>query len=94
MKKRFIFALLVLMMLSACQPAVETEVEQAPQVVATPDTAVEILEPDYFNPDLPAANRAADLLSRMSLAEKIGQMTLIEKGSITPDAVYEYFIGG
>jgi beta-glucosidase len=94
MKKSFAYALLVLIFLSACQPAVETVVEQAPQVVATPETAVEILAPDYFNPDLPAADRAADLLSRMSLAEKIGQMTLIEKGSITPDAVYEYFIGG
>jgi hypothetical protein len=94
MKKSFALILLVLILLSACQPAVETVVEQPPQVVATSDTAVEISEPDYFNPDLPAADRATDLLSRMSLAEKIGQMTLIEKGSITPDAVYEYFIGG
>jgi beta-glucosidase len=94
MKKSLTLILLVLILLSACQPAVETVVEQAPQVVATPETSVEILIPDYLNPDLPAADRAADLLNRMSLAEKIGQMTLIEKGSITPDAVYEYFIGG
>jgi beta-glucosidase len=94
MKKRFAFVLLVLILLSACQTAVETDVEQAPPVGAAPDTAVEILEPAYRKPDLPAADRAADMLSRMSLEEKLGQMTLIEEGSITPDAVYEYFSGG
>lgn len=35
-----------------------------------------------------------DLLARMSLAEKIGQMTLVEKNSIQPDDVRTYFIGG
>src|SRR5690349_8519983 len=33
------------------------------------------------------------LLEQMSLAEKIGQMTQVEKNSITPQAVTEYFIG-
>ncbi len=33
------------------------------------------------------------LLAQMTLAEKIGQMTQIEKNSITPEAVAEYFIG-
>lgn len=33
------------------------------------------------------------LLAQMTLAEKIGQMTQIEKNSITPEAVTEYFIG-
>lgn len=99
MKKRFAVILLILIILSACQPAVETAVEepmveQATQPAVTPEIPVEILTPAYLNPDLPAAERAEDLLSRMSLAEKIGQMTLIEKGSITPNAVYEYFVGG
>jgi beta-glucosidase len=83
MKKSLTFVLLVLVLLTACQPAVETEIP-----------SIKISEALYFDADLPAADRAADLLSRMTLAEKIGQMTLIEKGSITPDAVYEYFIGG
>ncbi len=34
-----------------------------------------------------------DLLSRMTLAEKIGQMTQVEKGSIKPADVTKYFIG-
>lgn len=34
-----------------------------------------------------------DLLSRMSLEEKIGQMTQVEKGSIKPGHIQKYFIG-
>jgi len=34
-----------------------------------------------------------DLLAQMSLAEKIGQMTQVELGSITPDAVASFAIG-
>ena len=47
----------------------------------------------YQNPDLPIEERVSDLLERMTLEEKIGQMTLIEKDSIGPDAVTQYFIG-
>ncbi|MDX2076878.1 MAG: glycoside hydrolase family 3 N-terminal domain-containing protein, partial [bacterium] len=47
----------------------------------------------YLNPDLPVEERVADLLGRMSLEEKIGQMTLIEKNSITPETVTELYIG-
>ena len=36
----------------------------------------------------------ADLLTEMTLAEKVGQMTLVENGSITPEQVSEFFIGG
>ena len=47
----------------------------------------------YQNPDLPIDERVSDLVGRMTLEEKIGQMTLIEKGSIEPTAVTEYFVG-
>ncbi len=100
MKKLFAILLLVLFTLSACSPAAERE--ETPVLLDQPDlvelegspepTAPE--EPVYLNSDLPAAERAEDLLSWMTLEEKVGQMTLIEKGSITPDAVEEYFIGG
>jgi hypothetical protein len=48
----------------------------------------------YQNPELPIEERVTDLLSRMTLEEKLGQMTLIEKNSIHPDDVTKYFIGG
>jgi beta-glucosidase len=37
----------------------------------------------YLNPSLPAATRVADLLGRMSLDEKIGQMAQVERSSLT-----------
>src|SRR2546423_7921113 len=39
----------------------------------------------YQNPDLPISARVDDLLSRMTLAEKIGQMTQAERGSVDSD---------
>jgi beta-glucosidase len=39
----------------------------------------------YQNPRLPVRARVSDLLSRMTLAEKIGQMTQAERGSIDAD---------
>ena len=50
--------------------------------------------PPYLDPTLPVEARVDDLLARMSLAEKVGQMTLIEKNSLTPEDVTTYFIGG
>jgi beta-glucosidase len=45
-------------------------------------------------PSNTAAEAQVDtLLEQMSLAEKIGQMTQVEKNSISPQAVTEYFIG-
>ncbi len=37
--------------------------------------------------------RISDLLKHMSLAEKIGQMTQVEKNSITPDDAKAHCIG-
>src|SRR3954449_2142191 len=39
----------------------------------------------YQNPRLPVRARVADLLSRMTLAEKVGQMTQAERGSVDAD---------
>ncbi|WP_369382514.1 glycoside hydrolase family 3 protein [Streptomyces sp. cg36] len=41
--------------------------------------------PPYLNPQVPTARRVADLLGRMTTAEKIGQMTQAERGSVDAD---------
>lgn len=48
---------------------------------------------DFRDPTLPTAARVADLLGRMTLAEKIGQMTQPEKNSIPPEDVTALGIG-
>ncbi|MEV0272628.1 glycoside hydrolase family 3 N-terminal domain-containing protein [Hamadaea sp. NPDC050747] len=47
----------------------------------------------YQDPSLPTSARVADLLGRMSLDEKIGQMTQAERGSATPSDVTTYRLG-
>ncbi|KAK9029339.1 hypothetical protein V6N11_026458 [Hibiscus sabdariffa] len=47
----------------------------------------------YKDPKQPLGVRIKDLMSRMTLAEKIGQMTQIERSVATPDAMKNYFIG-
>jgi beta-glucosidase len=37
----------------------------------------------YLNPNLPVAQRVADLMSRMTVDDKIGQMTQAERGDLT-----------
>jgi beta-glucosidase len=42
--------------------------------------------PVYQNPKAPVPKRVADLLSRMTLAEKVGQMTQAERAAVATDA--------
>ncbi|CAL9151993.1 unnamed protein product, partial [Musa hybrid cultivar] len=47
----------------------------------------------YKDPNQPVNVRVKDLLKRMTLAEKIGQMTQIEREVTTPQVLKDYFIG-
>lgn len=47
----------------------------------------------YKDPKQPPAVRINDLLSRMTLAEKIGQMAQIERAVATTEVMKNYFIG-
>ena len=50
--------------------------------------------PIYKDATRPVADRVTDLMSRMTLDEKIGQMTLVEKGSIQNADIAPMGIGG
>ncbi|CAN1251211.1 Beta-glucosidase BoGH3B [Linum perenne] len=47
----------------------------------------------YKDPNQPTKARIQDLMSRMTLAEKIGQMVQIDRFVATEDAIRKYFIG-
>ncbi|XP_023759334.2 uncharacterized protein LOC111907753 isoform X2 [Lactuca sativa] len=47
----------------------------------------------YKDPKQPVAARVKDLLEKMTMEEKIGQMVQIERISATPDIMKQYFIG-
>jgi beta-glucosidase len=57
-----------------------------------PERATAAGEP-YRDPTLPVATRVADLLGRMSLDEKLGQMTQAERASITNAQITQFRIG-
>jgi beta-glucosidase len=48
----------------------------------------------YLDPTQPIETRVENLLAQMTLAEKIGQMTLVEKNSIDPPDISAMGIGG
>jgi beta-glucosidase len=47
----------------------------------------------YWDSKRPVAERVADLLGRMSLADKIGQMTQAERANASPDDLAQYRLG-
>lgn len=99
------FWLVALLFVAACQqagPAPEVSDNANGTAVPAQETAVPAQEtavtpessaPAYLDPSLPVAARVDDLLARMTLAEKIGQMTLVEKNSIVPADITNKAIG-
>ena len=64
--------------------AVVTALMTAPtSVTATPAAADEVLP--YQNPRLPVSARVADLLGRMTMEEKVGQMAQAERADVAED---------
>lgn len=49
--------------------------------------------PIYKNPYAPSEERVADLLGRMTIEEKIGQMLQGERAFVTNDSIKRYYIG-
>src|SRR4051812_42474027 len=62
-------------------------------VMAQQTTDVPPADAPYKNASLPVEQRVDDLLARMTLAEKIGQMTQVEKNSIKLTEIDALFIG-
>jgi len=59
-----------------------------------PPAAAQGSTPDYLDASLGVEARVADLLARMTLEEKVGQMTLLEKGSAAPSDATRLALGG
>jgi hypothetical protein len=82
-------ALLVLLQLCGCV---------APAAMAAAAVGGGVEKPEqggakYKDPKQPLNTRVDDLLRRMTLAEKIGQMSQIDQENATADVISNYFIG-
>lgn len=83
MKK--IFSLLgIIVLLTACNPATLT---------STPVVTPQSTQSHSISASIPVDERVSELLGKMTLAEKIGQMTQVEKNSIKAGDVNRYYIG-
>ena len=88
MKRIFSLLIVLSFSLSACGEKTIT-----PVVTAEPTKIIDLGPVIYTDPSQPIEARMEDLLKRMTLDEKIGQMTQVEKGSISPGDITKYFIG-
>jgi beta-glucosidase len=90
MKRILSFLFLISFPLSGCgvQTPATTIASKSPVVATT--TPITMI---YADSSQPVETRVDDLLKRMSLDEKIGQMTQVEKNSIAPGDITKYHIG-
>jgi beta-glucosidase len=88
--KLFLLLLIPVLILAACQPTMADETTAPKPSIPT---QLDETPPAYLDSSLPAEERARDLLARMTLEEKFGQMTQVEKNSIRPTDVTRYYIG-
>lgn len=80
-------------LLSACGAAAPTLTPTSEPTAAASATANDSYLVLYKDPSQPVDARVEDLLKHMTLEEKIGQMTQVEKNSIKPGDITKYFIG-
>ena len=90
MKSILSFLFLLALLLSSCgvqPPATPVSTESPVAATATPAKAI------GTDSSQSTEARVEDLLKRMTLDEKIGQMTQVEKNSIRPGDITKYYIG-
>ena len=89
MKRIFFHLLLFSLLLSACGAEIATPIETAQPTTAGSESGTAL----YIDPSQSLETRVEDLLKVMTLDEKIGQMTQVEKNSIQPGDITKYYIG-
>ena len=94
MLKKTGFLFLIGLLLNISTPGLLVADENAHDIYAASFPGIQSTGFPYQNPDLNVEERVEDLLSRMTLKEKIGQMALVEKNSIFTGDITRAGIGG
>jgi len=90
MKRLFSLLIFVSYILSACAPQLPVSPVATETITVSTSTPEGAMDND---PLQPLEARVEALLARMTLEEKIGQMTQVEKNSIKPGDTTKYYIG-
>lgn len=98
MYRKITIAWLLIFIISACNsvpPSIAPPTETASQVPSTLATSSPVSQSTAAtqDPGQSIKARVDDLIQRMTLEEKIGQMTQVEKNSIQPGDITRYYIG-
>lgn len=89
-KRMFTLFLLTSFLLTSCSSGATV----TPASAEFTETPMQDFGPEiYTDPSQPVEARIEDLLKRMTIDEKIGQMTQVEKNSIQPGDITRYAIG-
>ena len=81
--------ILICILLESCTPYTSP----SPVIIPTSTPIPTLAAPIYTNPSQSVEARVEDLIVRMTIDEKIGQMTQVELGSIRAGDITTYFIG-
>src|SRR5215216_2736075 len=92
MKRLFSLLLFVSYILSACAPQLPVSPIATETITVSTSTPGGAMDNDLLQSQSIEA-RVEDLLARMTLEEKIGQTTQVEKNSIKPGDITKYYIG-
>ena len=90
MKQVISFFFLLSFLLSACGAQTPATIGPTESPVAATESLAPVMYTDHTKP---AEERVEDLLSHMTLEEKIGQMTQVEKNSIQSGDISKYYLG-
>lgn len=94
MNRKWIFLICILSVLAACQPSVNKPTTTVPlSTTSGLETKSTPISTSLSAADQAIQVKVASLISQMTVDEKIGQMTQVEKDSIQPGDITKYFIG-
>jgi beta-glucosidase len=90
--KPAVFLVVGMLTLQSCAAPPATPTVPAATATPAPPTATPV--PLYKDAKAPVADRVADLLAQMTLEEKVGQMTQIDRGFlVSKDDIAKYYLG-
>lgn len=92
-RARSLVAVIVLALVGCASPPPSSAPPSSPAPSIPASEAPSPAAADWHDPSLAPADRADALLREMTPAEKIGQMTQLELGSVTPQAVADLALG-